>query len=535
MLAQRLAAGRSWAFAAAIGLAFGALTLASLSLTRFGAPVDAIWLGNALLCAALVASPTSAWPLLFVAAAAGHIVAHRIFGDRLDFSLLFLIADLAEAWVCVSLLTRWPKALALENFSGAVSFFAICAASAATSALMSALGTWALGAPLGVRETFIWFFANALGLVLFLPLFHGLTGGQWRALRERPRLFIVALAGVIVMGVISAYTQAPLPRLMSLPLLVLITVRFGIPGVQVSLAVLLVVMVTLTYLGRPPIGWYDADMRGYLLLSQVFITALALTTMPLAVVMRDRERLNLRLAEAIKEEAAKEEAEKANAFKSRLIAMASHDLRQPVLAAQSYLDAIEARLRDPETQALCAKATQALDSMTNIVEALLDVSRLDAGIIAPRPRDFPVGDLLERVAAVNRPCADAKGLGFVVQASPHVVHSDPSLVERIVDNFVSNAIRYTDRGEVRLWTEVRGDTLAVNVTDTGIGIAPEALPSIFDDYVQLNNPERDRSKGLGLGLTIARRMASLLDLRIDVRTAGGEGSTFTIELPRAST
>ncbi|MBL8543705.1 MAG: MASE1 domain-containing protein [Hyphomonadaceae bacterium] len=518
----------------AVGVAYGVLSFASLYFTRFGAEVEALWVSNALLTAALVASAGRHWPWLLVAAACGHFSAHRIAGDPLGLSLAFLLSDLGESVLCASLLRARPSALAMQNFAGVAEFLAICVFSAAASCAATTFGNWALGAPLSGADVLIWLLADALGLFIFLPLFFGLDEAQWRQARARPAQLLLALALVFALAVIGAYTQSPIPRLLSLPLSVVIAFRFGVAGVELALSAILVTWVVSTYLGHPPGAWPDLDMRGYLLLAQAFVAALAMTVVPLAVILEDRERLSMRLAEAAKADATKREAEKANAFKSRLIAMASHDLRQPVLAAQSYLDAIETRLRDPETQALCVKATQALDSMTNILEALLDVSRLDAGIIAPRPRDFPVSEVFERVAAVNRPCAEAKGLLLRVETSPHIVHSDPSLVERIVDNFVSNAIRYTERGEVTVWTEVRGDMLAVNVTDTGIGIAPEALPSIFDDYVQLNNPERDRSKGLGLGLTIARRMASLLDLRIDVRTTGGEGSTFTIELPLAS-
>lgn len=180
----------------------------------------------------------------------------------------------------------------------------------------------------------------------------------------------------------------------------------------------------------------------------------------------------------------------------------------------------------------CSKsAGHALDSITNILDALLDVSRLDAGIIAPRRRDFAVRDMLERVAASNRPQAEAKRLEIIVRCGEGRVHSDPSLLERVIDNFATNAVRYTERGSATLWCESCDGRARVGVTDTGIGIPPEALETIFADYVQLNNPERDRSKGLGLALTIAQRMAHLLGHRIEVRSTVGEGSTFEVEAP----
>lgn len=169
--------------------------------------------------------------------------------------------------------------------------------------------------------------------------------------------------------------------------------------------------------------------------------------------------------------------------------------------------------------------------MSGIMETLLDVSKLEAGAISPRPTDFEIEDLLNRIVASNRPQAEAKGLEMRLKAEPLRVRSDPNLLERVIDNFVTNAIRYTDKGGVTVWCERRGRTALIGVTDTGIGMAPDALADIFDDYVQLNNPERDRRKGLGLGLAIARRMAELLSSRIDVRSAVNEGSTFSIEAP----
>lgn len=200
-------------------------------------------------------------------------------------------------------------------------------------------------------------------------------------------------------------------------------------------------------------------------------------------------------------------------------------------AAHSYLDVLSARLADAQLRAICGSAGQALDAMNNVLDSLLDVTRLDAGIIAPRPRAFAVGEMLERVAATSAPHAEAKGLELTVQACPLTIYSDPNLLERVLANFVSNAIRYTASGKVTLSCEARGGDVVINVTDTGIGIPPDALKTIFDDYVQLNNPERDREKGLGLGLTIAQRMAVLLGHPINVRSTVGEGSTFSITVP----
>lgn len=516
---------------AALGLFYCAIAFLCLSVTRFGASVESIWLSNALLTAALVVSTPRLWPGLVAAAAAGHVLAHVFAGDRLDFAFAFLIGDMAEALICASLFKLRPSALAFEDWRGVTYFFVICVGSAAISTPIAAATTWAIADPLSGYDLLIWFAVDTLGLIVFLPIFHGFGEQHWRRIRERPLWLALAIVIVVLVAVVGAWTQNPIARLVMLPIFVVIAFQFSVAGVVMGLSALLFTWTTFAVVGEPIDGWPYDDLRTYLLLAQAYMAAVAVTVVPIAVILEERERMSLQLADAAKAEAAKIEAQKANAFKSRLIAMASHDLRQPLFAAQTYISILEERLADPKLKDICGSAGQALDSMNNIMESLLDVTRLDAGIIAPRLKDFNVAEMLERIAASNRPQAATKGVEVIVRCPHCIVRSDSNLLERVVDNFVSNAVRYTERGSVTLWCEPNGAQTMIGVTDTGIGIAPEALPTIFSDYVQLNNPEHDQSKGLGLGLTIAQRMADLLGHRIDVRSKVGEGSTFSVEVP----
>ncbi|GAA0574143.1 PocR ligand-binding domain-containing protein [Rhizomicrobium electricum] len=226
-------------------------------------------------------------------------------------------------------------------------------------------------------------------------------------------------------------------------------------------------------------------------------------------------------------------AEAANKAKSTFLAAASHDLRQPLQASLAYLSALSRKVERKDLEDLCDKIRQPLKAMGDILEALLDISDLESGHLQPRLRDFALNDLLVRVVACAEPLARHKGLILSSLPTDLMVHSDPKMLERIVSNFLTNAIRYTDKGVIGVYCVEMGDKICLSVTDTGIGIPAGALATIFDDHVQLGNPARDRRKGLGLGLSIAKRIADTLGHRISVRSELGSGSSFSIELPQA--
>jgi CheY-like chemotaxis protein len=171
--------------------------------------------------------------------------------------------------------------------------------------------------------------------------------------------------------------------------------------------------------------------------------------------------------------------------------------------------------------------------MDALFDALLDVSRLDAGVIVPQVQAFAIGPLLARLAAELGPRAEAKGLRLVVHPCTRVVRGDPVLTERIIRNLLDNAVRYTERGRVVVGCRRRGPSLSVEVWDTGPGILAEEQVRVFEEFHQLGNPERDRTKGLGLGLAIVRRLAGLMAMPLELRSAPGRGSVFRLVVPLA--
>lgn len=230
---------------------------------------------------------------------------------------------------------------------------------------------------------------------------------------------------------------------------------------------------------------------------------------------------------------AKETAERATATKSRFLAAASHDLRQPLQSIAIYLDVLNRVVRQDQDKALevSTKIDKSLDVMRELLDALLDVSKLDSGSISPELRDFRLQALFDDLAADC--AAEAAGKSLVLRFEPTeaVVRTDRALLQRILANFVGNAVRYTEEGSVVVTVAEDGDQLRIEVRDTGIGIPEGAIDTIFEEYFQLDNPVRDRRKGLGLGLSIVKQIASLLDCSLGVTSSVGEGSCFSIVVP----
>ncbi|MBI3575281.1 MAG: sensor histidine kinase [Gammaproteobacteria bacterium] len=224
----------------------------------------------------------------------------------------------------------------------------------------------------------------------------------------------------------------------------------------------------------------------------------------------------------------------ANQAKVRFIAAASHDLRQPMHALGLFVAQLQGKLHDAEARRIAERVEAAVSALQELLDALLDISRLDAGTIQPNVSDFGVAPLLARIEANLAADAREKGLAFRVAPCRFAVRSDAMLLERILINLATNAVRYTGRGGVLLGCRRRGERVRIEVWDSGIGIAPEHQRAIFQEFYQVGNPERDRHTGIGLGLAIATRLARLLGGRIEVRSQPGKGSMFAVEVPRAA-
>ena len=232
-------------------------------------------------------------------------------------------------------------------------------------------------------------------------------------------------------------------------------------------------------------------------------------------------------------EAAKSEAERANLGKSRFLAAASHDLRQPLQTISLLQGILAKRVHDEPTLKIVQRLDETVDAMSSMLDKLLDINQLEAGIVKADVIEFPIARLLDALKAEFFYHATTNELAWRVVTCSGTVRSDPQLLEQILRNLLSNAMKYTAKGKILLGCRRRDDTLRIEVWDTGLGIPESELSAIFDEFHQIDNPAREISKGLGLGLTIVRRLADLLGHRIDVRSREGIGSVFSVEVPLA--
>lgn len=228
------------------------------------------------------------------------------------------------------------------------------------------------------------------------------------------------------------------------------------------------------------------------------------------------------------------QAEAANAAKTRFFAAASHDLRQPLQAMGLYLSVLQPRAGERKDDAdTLAHMRQCMTALDQILESLLDLSRIDSGQLTPARRAFPLQPLLDQLAGMYRAVARQKGLQLRVRRTSAWVNTDPVLLERALSNLLANALRYTSQGGVLLAARRRGEGWRVCVVDTGVGIPEDARESIYEEFVQLGNPERDPERGYGLGLATVRRIAALLQHPVHLRSRVGRGSGFMLDVPAA--
>jgi signal transduction histidine kinase/CheY-like chemotaxis protein len=246
-----------------------------------------------------------------------------------------------------------------------------------------------------------------------------------------------------------------------------------------------------------------------------------------AAAMRHHEvQQSQRLAVAV------QEAEAASRAKTRFLAAASHDLRQPIHTIALLTGVLKLRHRQGASTEVVAMLDSVVQSLSHQLDDLLDISKLDAGVVQVSRQPLSLQRFLGRRLDEVRNDAQAKGLVMRLEiAHDLTVLTDPNLLERVVRNLLNNAVKFTERGSVQLSLREHQGQAVIEVADTGCGIAPEHQREVFQEFVQLNNPERDRTKGMGLGLSIVQRLCRLLDIALDLRSAPGQGALFELTLP----
>lgn len=239
---------------------------------------------------------------------------------------------------------------------------------------------------------------------------------------------------------------------------------------------------------------------------------------------------NLRLEKQRAEEALKREAH-ANQAKSKFLAAASHDLRQPLHSLRLFTATLELQTRDTRHKTLVSQIDSSVKSLEELFNALLDISKLDAGTLPVNNQHSQLADLLQLIKRDFQPLAAEKGIEFICEVREYIVYSDLLLLERLLRNIISNAIRYTSSGKVTLTVKLQGEDVSISIVDTGPGISASDQARIFEEFVQLNGNKHTREQGIGLGLSIVKRLSILLDIPVSLVSKPGFGTTFSVLVP----
>lgn len=284
--------------------------------------------------------------------------------------------------------------------------------------------------------------------------------------------------------------------------------------------------------GAHETAWQDAGMGALILLFGFMLRNLARDNYRVfcdSVLIRQQQfKSNQQLRAAL------HQAEQAMQAKTRFLASASHDLRQPMHTLTLFGSALLRRKLDEDSLGVVRNMNLAIDALSGQMDALLDISKLDAEVVPVHPKVFNLGHWLGRLHQEFLPSAQRKRLELTLICPMHAyVESDPLLLERVVRNLIDNAIKYTQAGQISIVAEARGEMWQVSVRDTGCGIAKQEQQKVFDEFYQIGNKERDRAKGLGLGLSIVSRLVDLLDLHLELDSTPGVGSCFTLSIEAA--
>ncbi|WP_284244932.1 ATP-binding response regulator [Thalassotalea insulae] len=257
------------------------------------------------------------------------------------------------------------------------------------------------------------------------------------------------------------------------------------------------------------------------------ITAMRLSKVVTNAISIDVTNANLLLQ--VTEEKIK--AEQANTEKSRFLAAASHDLRQPLNAIGLFIQALSQRVKDKQHRDILSPLERSFTSLKGLLDTLLDLSRLDSGDLELDWQQVPLDSVIQPLLDEFRVKATHKGLAIHYSSTPLVVQTDPMVLARLLRNLLDNAVKYTPQGDINISVTHQVDQLRLAIQDTGIGIPQEELGKVFNEYHQIANKRRDSSKGIGLGLSIVKKLAHLLGTEVKVTSTPGKGSTFSLSLP----
>ena len=486
--------------------------------------------------------PAARWPVVIGVMVA--TIAANVLGDRtISNSMVSAIANAGEALLVAGLIGRFHRSpFELDELRRVLGFFAAVAAGTIASGILGTLGFVLFHRPSAPAQTiwFHWFTSDALGSIIVAPL---AIAAASLARDAPPRhevtegilaLSILTILCALLVLVPNQPWTVELAIASLCPLFVWIAARFrpAFAAVATFICAIAVVWATTFAIGIFGDPHLSADQR--ILSAQATILAVSFGGLVLAALFSERRRHEQALLEREKLlEGALRTAELADRSKSSFLAAASHDLRQPLQTLRFLHGALEQQTRDSEGRSLVAGVGRSIDTMSSILSSLLDVNRLESGNLCPNKTDFAVREIFDSVLIDFCHPVEGKGLRCRVVPSQLTVHSDRRMLEEMIRNLLSNAVRYTDRGKILLGCRRTGDKVRIEVWDSGVGIAEDQLPHIFEEYYQ--GADSAHRGGFGLGLAIVKRLGDALNHRVEVRSTPGKGTGFSIEVPRGQT
>lgn len=526
----------------AIGAIYFALAKGGLALASIHPSATPIWPPTGVALAAVLLRGYRIWPAIFTAA----MVANATTAGSVATSMGIATGNSLEAVVGAYLINRWSGGCNTFSAPNSVAKFALICVVIATpisaSIGLTSLATVGYIEPKDFADAWItWWLGDATGALVITPVIVLWAAGHHYAFSRNEFLETVgvlataAVVGLIAFSPLIEQTPGrdPLGFLAVLPML-WAALRRGPRDTATVALVLAGATIWGTLMGGGP--FTSGDLNSSFLLVLMFLISITVPSLLLSadVEIRKRAEESLRGAQIELEHKVAErtqELELANAAKSRFLAMASHDLRQPLHALGLFVAQLRTPLNSGERTKTIERVDAARKEMDEMFNSLLDISRLDAGMLTPNITEFPIANLLQKLETTFHQATREKGIQLRIRRSNAWVRSDAMLLERILLNLVSNAVRYTLWGGIIVGCRRRGETLRIEVWDTGPGIPKDQKQNIFGEFFQVPAQERNRSGGLGLGLAIVDRLRLLLNHQIDLASCVGRGSRFAIELP----
>ncbi|MCK1741216.1 MASE1 domain-containing protein [Bradyrhizobium sp. 139] len=526
----------------AIGAIYFASAKGGLALASIHPSATPIWPPTGVALAAVLLRGYWIWPAIFTAA----MIANATTAGSVASAIAIATGNSLEALAGAYLINRWSSGCSTFARPNSVAKFAlICvviAAPISASIGLTSLSIFGYIEPRNFADAWVtWWLGDVTGALVIAPVIvlwasdHHHVFNRHEFLETVGVLATAAAVGLIAFSPLIEQTPGrdPLGFLAILPML-WAALRRGPRDTATVALVLAGITIWGTLTGGGP--FTTTNPNASFLPVLMFLISITVPSLLLSadVAVRKKAEESLRRAQIELERKVAErtqELELANAAKSRFFAMASHDLRQPLHALGLFVAQLRMPLKTRERTKTVERIDATRKEMDEMFNSLLDISRLDAGTLIPKITEFPIVRLLQKVETTFRQATREKGLRLRVRPSNAWVRSDAMLLERILINLVSNAVRYTLQGGILVGCRRRGDMLRIEVWDSGPGIPEDQKQNIFGEFFQVSAPVRNRTGGLGLGLFIVERLRLLLNHQIDLASTVGRGSRFAILIP----